>query len=89
MRERWARRGGRDQGGVRLLLDTADGLDLRGLGVRAKLPEVLVLSAVAVTLHDVLVATVTGELVAHKTVEDRQTNRHTDREEKRETNRHT
>lgn len=59
--------------GGRLLLNTADGLDLRGLRVGAELPEVLVLPTVAITLHDVLVATVTRVLVAHKTVERRQT----------------
>lgn len=53
---------------MKLLLNAADGLDLRGLGVGAELPEVLVLAAVTVTLHDVLVATVSGVLVAHKTV---------------------
>lgn len=57
---------------VRLLLNAADGLDLRGLRVRAKLPEVLILPTVTVTLHDVLVATVARVLVAHKTVEWRQ-----------------
>lgn len=54
--------------GERLLLNAADGLDLRGLGVGAELLEVLVLAAVTVTLHDVLVATVSGVLVAHETV---------------------
>ena len=34
----------------------------------AELPEVLVLPAVTITLHDVLVSTVTGILVAHKAV---------------------
>lgn len=51
-----------------LLLDTADGLDLRGLAMGAKLLEVFVLPTVAVTLHDVLVSTVTRELVAHEPV---------------------
>lgn len=58
--ERWA--------GEKLLLDTADGLDLRGLAMGAKLLEDFVLPTVAVTLHDVLVSTVTRELVAHKPV---------------------
>lgn len=35
----------------------------------AKLPEVFVLPAVTVTLHDVLVATITRILVAHESVE--------------------
>lgn len=49
-----------------LLLDTSDGLNLRSLGMGAKLLEVFVISTVAVTLHDVLVSTVTRVLVAHK-----------------------
>lgn len=61
----FARRGARRSP---LLLDTADGLDLRGLAMGAKLLEVFVLPTVAVTLHDVLVSTVTRELVAHKPV---------------------
>ena len=48
------------------MLNPPDGLDLRGLGMGAKLTVTLVLSSVAVTLHDVLVATVAGELVAHE-----------------------
>jgi len=51
-----------------LLLDTADGLDLRGLGMGAELLEVFVLPTVAVALHDILVSTITRELVAHKPV---------------------
>lgn len=51
-----------------LLLNAADGLDLRGLAVGAKLSEVLVLPAVTIALHDVLVSTITGVLVAHKSV---------------------
>lgn len=48
------------------MLNPPDGLDLRGLGVGAKLTVALILSSVAVTLHDVLVATVARELVAHE-----------------------
>lgn len=55
-----------------LLLNTADGLDLRGLAVRAKLPEVFVLPTVTITLHDILVSTITRVLVAHKSDEKRQ-----------------
>lgn len=49
------------------VLDPPDGLNLGSLGVGAKLTVTLVLSSAAVTLHDVLVATVARELVAHKT----------------------
>lgn len=52
-----------------LLLNTADGLDLRGLAVGAKLPEVFELPTVTITLHDILVSTITRILVAHKSVE--------------------
>lgn len=48
------------------MLDSSDGLDLGSLGVGAKLAIALELSPVAVTLQDVLVATVTRVLVAHK-----------------------
>lgn len=48
-----------------LLLDTPDGLDLAGLGVRSPLSPVLVVPTVVVKLQDVLVATVPGILVAH------------------------
>lgn len=58
-----------------LLLNTADGLDLRGLAVGAKLPEVFVLPTVTITLHDILVSTVTRVLVAHKSVEKPQCQR--------------
>lgn len=53
----------------KLLLNTADGLDLRGLAVGAKLPEVLELPAVTITLHDILVSAIARILVAHKSVE--------------------
>lgn len=52
-----------------LLLNTADGLDLRGLAVGTKLLEVFELPTVTITLHDILVTTVTRILVAHKSVE--------------------
>lgn len=55
-----------------LLLNTADGLDLRGLAVGTKLLEVFELPTVTITLHDILVSTVTRILVAHKSVEKRQ-----------------
>lgn len=56
-----------------LLLNTADGLDLRGLAVGAKLPEVFILPTVTITLHDILVSTITRVLVAHKSVGKPQT----------------
>lgn len=49
-----------------LVLDPPDGLNLRSLGVGAKLAVTLVLSSATVTLHDVLVATVSRVLVAHE-----------------------
>lgn len=55
-----------------LLLNTADGLDLRGLAVGAKLPEVFELPTVTITLHDILVSTITRVLVAHESVEKSQ-----------------
>ena len=58
-----------------LLLNTADGLDLRGLAVGAKLPEVFELPTVTITLHDILVSTITRILVAHKSVEKSQRER--------------
>lgn len=48
------------------VLDTPDGLDLGGLTVGAPVPPVLVVSAVSLTLHDVLLAPVAGVLEAHK-----------------------
>lgn len=51
------------------VLDASDGLDLRGLAVGAPVLPVLVVSAVSLTLHDVLLASVARELVAHKAVE--------------------
>lgn len=49
--------------------DASDGLDLWSLTVRAPVPPVLVISAVPLTLHDVLLASVAGVLIAHKAVE--------------------
>lgn len=48
------------------MLDSPDGLDLGSLGVGAKLAVALELSSATVALQDVLVATVTGVLVAHE-----------------------
>lgn len=48
------------------MLDASDRLDLRGLAVGAPVLPVLVVSAVSLTLHDVLLASVARVLVAHK-----------------------
>lgn len=48
------------------VLDPPDGLNLGSLGVGAELTVTLVLSSTTVALHDVLVATVPGVLIAHK-----------------------
>jgi len=48
------------------VLDAPDGLDLGGLTVGPPVPPVLVVSAVPLTLHDVLLAPVSGVLVAHE-----------------------
>lgn len=69
----------RESRAARLLLDAADGLNLRGLRVRAELPEVFVLPTVAVTLHDVLIPAVARVLVAHETIEEKQTDGEIDR----------
>ena len=53
-----------------LVVNTADGLDLGGLAVRAPVLPVLVVSAVPLTLHDVLLAPVSRVLVAHKAAEE-------------------
>lgn len=50
-----------------LVLDSANGLDLRGLAVGTPVSPVLIVSAVPVTLHNVLPAPVARELVTHKT----------------------
>lgn len=60
-KEREAGRGGR---GVSLL-DSAQRLHLEGLSVGAPLSVMFVLATMTVTLHDVLVTTVTWKLVAH------------------------
>lgn len=61
------RREGREEGhGWFLsLLDPTDRLDLRGLSMATVLPVVPVLASMAVTLHNVLVATITRILVAY------------------------
>lgn len=50
-----------------LVLDSADGLDLRGLAVGTPVSPVLIVSAVPLTLHDVLPSLVSWELVTHET----------------------
>ena len=52
--------------GLLLVLDTPDGLDLGGLAVGAPVLPVLEVAAVPLALHDVLLAPVAGELVAHE-----------------------
>lgn len=52
-----------------LVLDPPDRLNLGSLGMGAKLAVTLVLSTATVTLNDVLVATVSRVLVAHKAAE--------------------
>lgn len=52
-----------------LVLDSPDRLNLGSLGVGAKLAVTLVLSSATVVLHDILVATISGVLVAHKAAE--------------------
>jgi len=47
------------------VLDSTQRLHLGGLSVGAPLSVMFVLAAVTIALHDVLVTTVTGELVAH------------------------
>lgn len=48
------------------LMDSADGLDLRGLAVGAPVPPVLVVSAVPVTLHNILLSSIARVLVTHE-----------------------
>lgn len=48
------------------VLDAPDGLDLGALAVGAPVPPVLVVTAVPLTLHDVLLAPVARVLVAHE-----------------------
>lgn len=47
------------------MLDPTDGLHLVGVSLGAELVVVSVLALVSVSLQDVLVTTVTGELVGH------------------------
>lgn len=54
-----------------LVLDSADRLDLVGVSLSAVLVVVSVLSLVSVSLQDVLVTTVTGELIGHPAVKRR------------------
>lgn len=54
------------------VLDASDGLDLRGLAVGAPVLPVLVVSTMSLALHDVLLASVARELVAHKAKGDRE-----------------
>lgn len=51
-----------------LVLDPTDGLHLVGVSLGAELVVVSVLALVSVPLQDVLVTTVTGELVGHPAV---------------------
>lgn len=60
---------GRCQPGLLLVLDAPDGLDLGALAVGAPVPPLLVVSAVPLTLHDVLLAPVARVLVAHEAAE--------------------
>lgn len=57
--------GERDLGELPSLLNPAEGLHLEGLSVGAPLPVVFVLATMVVTLHEVLVTTVTGVLVTN------------------------
>lgn len=58
---------GRQNGG--LLLDPTNGLHLVGVSLGAELVVVSVLALVSVSLQDVLVTTVTRELVGHPAAE--------------------
>lgn len=51
------------------MLDPADGLDLVGVGLGAVLIVVPELSLASVSLQDVLVSTVAGELIGHPAVD--------------------
>lgn len=62
---RSARRGSRQAASQGLVLDPTDGLHLVGVSLGAELVVVSVLALVSVSLQDVLVTTVTGELVGH------------------------
>lgn len=52
-----------------LVLDSANGLDLRGLAVGSPVSPVLIVSTMPVTLHNVLPAPVAWELITHKTTQ--------------------
>lgn len=65
-RKREESTGGRSDPWLLSVLDASDGLDLGGLAVGAPAPPVLVVTAVFLTLHDVLLAPVARELVAHE-----------------------
>ena len=54
------------------MLHAADRLDLIGVRLGAEVVIVFVLALTSVSLEDVLVSTVTGELVAHPPVEGRE-----------------
>lgn len=56
---------GSDRQSEGLVLDPTDGLHLVGVSLGAELIVVSVLALVSVSLQDVLVTTVTGELVGH------------------------
>lgn len=57
-----------------LVLDPTDGLHLVGVSLGAELVVVSVFALVSVSLQDVLVTTVTGELVGHPAVGGRERN---------------
>lgn len=64
IRQVWSDRQSED-----LLLDPTNGLHLVGVSLGAELIVVSVLALVSVSLQDVLVATVAGELVSHPAAE--------------------
>ena len=61
---------GASQWGASLVLHAADRLDLIGVSLGAKLVVVFELALTSVSLEDVLVSTITRELVAHPPVEE-------------------
>lgn len=63
--EREKKENGRRKDTLFLVLDSTDGLDLGGVSVGAELPVASVLASVPVTLHDVLITTISRVLVAH------------------------
>lgn len=62
---RGRRRNRRRKDTLVLVLDSTDGLDLGGVGVGAEFPVASVIASVPVTLHDVLITTISRILVAH------------------------